>query len=329
MAVVGDNRGGRDTPVAVLEDARKRREQRPDPQLTPCGAQADEPTEDLTGYALSLADSVRSADDDHNLVVSPDDTSGQHEAAPQDAPAQPAMFEQTQPIAHEIFLELQASSQREQPPPTAASPPPILAEPSRKQRRRAPLRFVAGRREHPAIMRRRAVIVSTVIVIATAVPIIAAASGSNPRAHPPQRQNAVGVTTTPESDSSLNADRNLGTLAAANYQARENRKPQRRASSATLRRHRRAHPQGTTARVKRAGTMHPVNARPASTTATSAPASSQQSTTSPSASVASSSSSSAQQSSNTPAPSQPVASQSAGPTGYGHVVGSNCNPQCH
>lgn len=326
---MGDNRGGREAPVAVLEDARKRREQRPDPQLTSTRAQADEPTEDLTGYALSLADSVRGDDGEENLVASSDDTLGQHETAPQDAPAQPAMFEQTQPIANEIFLELQASRQREQPTPTAASPPPILAEPSRTQRHHAPSRFVGGRREHPAIMRRRAVIVSTVLAVATAVPIIAAASGSNPQARPPHRQNAVSATTTPESDSSPNADRNLRTLAAANYQARENGKPQRHASSARPRRHRRAHPQGNTARVKHAGTMHPVNAQPASTTAPSAPASSEQSTTSQSASVASSSSSSTQQSSNTPPPSQPAATQPAGPTAYGHVVGSNCNPQCH
>ena len=65
MAVVGDNRGGTDQPVAQrpdgswsFEDARKRRQERQGAQTTPAPPKAGEPEEDLSALALSLADNL-------------------------------------------------------------------------------------------------------------------------------------------------------------------------------------------------------------------------------------------------------------------------------
>ena len=65
MAVVGDNRGGRDRPVAQrpdgswsFEDARRRRDQRQAAQTAPAPPTTGEPEEDLSALALSLADNL-------------------------------------------------------------------------------------------------------------------------------------------------------------------------------------------------------------------------------------------------------------------------------
>ena len=65
MAVVGDNRGGNDRPVAQrpdgswsFEDARRRRDQREAEQTAPAPPTPGEPQEDLSALALSLADNL-------------------------------------------------------------------------------------------------------------------------------------------------------------------------------------------------------------------------------------------------------------------------------
>ena len=65
MAVVGDNRGGTDQPVAQrpdgswsFEDARKRRQQRQATRTRPSPPATGEPEEDLSALALSLADNL-------------------------------------------------------------------------------------------------------------------------------------------------------------------------------------------------------------------------------------------------------------------------------
>jgi len=65
MAVVGDNRGGRNRPVAQspdgswsFEDARRRREQRQAGGAAPAPPTSDVPDEDLSALALSLADNL-------------------------------------------------------------------------------------------------------------------------------------------------------------------------------------------------------------------------------------------------------------------------------
>jgi hypothetical protein len=65
MAVVGDNRGGTNRPVAPspdgswsFEDARRRREQRQAEETAPASPATGEPEEDLAALALSLADNL-------------------------------------------------------------------------------------------------------------------------------------------------------------------------------------------------------------------------------------------------------------------------------
>ena len=69
MAVSGDNRGGRDTPVPQrpdgswhLEDARKRRQERQAAQTTPASPATGQPEEDFSALALSLADNAMTTD---------------------------------------------------------------------------------------------------------------------------------------------------------------------------------------------------------------------------------------------------------------------------
>ena len=111
MAVVGDNRGEREEPVS-FEEARKRREERPKTPRTSHRAEADDPGEDLSGYALSLADSVRSGDNDQEAaLVSPDETVGERQTTPHDTRALPAILEQPQATAEDILRRLQADRQ--------------------------------------------------------------------------------------------------------------------------------------------------------------------------------------------------------------------------
>src|SRR6516165_3528771 len=65
MAVVGDNRGENDRPVAQspdgswsFEDARRRRDQREAEHTTPAPPSPDHPEPDLSALALSLADNL-------------------------------------------------------------------------------------------------------------------------------------------------------------------------------------------------------------------------------------------------------------------------------
>ena len=326
---MGDNRGGSETPVAVLEEARKRRELRPDPHLTPPQAQAEEPTEDLSGYALGLADSVSGSDDELEPALSPHATAAEHERPPEHAPALPESFEREQPTAEKILHQLQADRDRAQRSPTTTIPV-AHREPSDHQRHGAVSTGERGRRDLAPISRRTAAIACTIIAIATVVPIVTIATSSNRPARARRHRPLAAATTTPAADTNPSADLGLRILAAANARARAKEQEHADALRARSRSHRGAHARAHRVSERHPRTTHPAKAQPTATTTTSTPASSEHGTAQPAASTASASSGSTQQSANsTPPASQPAVSQPAGPTGFGHVVGNNCNPQCH
>jgi len=325
MAVVEDNRGGKKAPVAALDDARKRREQRTDPHLTPSQPEPGGPVEDPSEYALSLADSVRSSDDEPESPVDPHAIPIEHDSTPKATPPLPATFEPEQPTAEDILLALQADGQRVQKrrPTTIPTPDP---GPSDEHPLRAASIRSRGRRERMQISTRRAAIACTVIAAAMLVPILA--TDSNPqRPRTRRHENLVAATTTPATENP-NADLNLRTLAAGNYQARARNEDRRDRPGARSRPHSDADARGVD--MTQGRITHPVNAQRASITSASTSVSSRQTAATPAAPIASEATSSAQQPANsTPAANPPAASQPAGPTGFGHVVGNNCNPQCN
>ena len=248
-----------------------------------------------------------------------------HERTPEHAPGLPDSFERGQPGAEEILLELQADRQRAQKSPTTITPaahrePPTTSDTARSPRvprdaatersrdglRRSPARPSPSPRWCPFLRR----------------------PTRNAQPARDSTRTLCAATTTPAADANPSAD--LRILAAANARARAKDKTHADALRARSRSRRDAHPRVHRVSVRPPRTTNPVNAQPAATTTTSTPASSEQSTTQPAASTASAPSGSTQQPANsTPPASQPAASQPAGPTGFGRVVGNNCNPQCH
>ena len=89
MVVVGENQGASKAPVALLDDARKRREQHTAANEEPRHPTPEEPGEDYSGYALDLAESLLTGESGPASSATPDEILAQHQTAAASAPSSP------------------------------------------------------------------------------------------------------------------------------------------------------------------------------------------------------------------------------------------------
>ena len=115
MVVVGENQGASKAPVALLDDARKRRERYTAANEEPRHPTPEEPGEDYSGYALDLAESLLTGESGPASSATPDEILAQHETAATSAPSSPVREHPQEPEADEILLALETHHRRAQP----------------------------------------------------------------------------------------------------------------------------------------------------------------------------------------------------------------------
>lgn len=321
MAGVEDSREGRKAPVAALDDARKRRDRRPADQPLPHAPGAGDEREDCSAYALSLADSLLTSDSEPDLGARPEEPFVKHEAGAS-ALAPPAAFEpdgQEQPVADEILCALQAEHQR--------------ADRSRPHRSRSTPATV--RRDRKPRTRRRHLIARAAAALVVVVPVVVIASNTTTATSMHPDHGFLAATRYPIAALSTEATMVLGVVTATDRELTAKNTPRRAAP--------RAHRRRAKSTPARAITHHPSRARAtlAATTASTsnavmpapvttsdqiaAPTSTSSVSPRPTPAVQPAAAPATSPQSTTHAATQ---SQPAGPTGFGHVVGGNCNPQC-
>jgi hypothetical protein len=336
MVVVGENQGASKAPVALLDDARKRREQHTAASDAPRHPTREEPGEDYSGYALDLAESLLTGDSGPASSATPDEILAQHQVAATSAPSSPVGEPRQEPEADEILLALQTHHRRAQPsaPPATPLGSAELA-PHRAQRKRS---ATPKAYRPPRSLTRRGLVAGGVIVIAAAAAVLGLALSTSTTGGRPYGHRFDTATTNPIFDLTSVANKALAAVAAAD-----------RGVNASIR----AHDTGV-ARVRRRPTSrthtravrgdssdaqaaHTASGTPASVGAAAAPVVNAGQTAAPSSvsysSAGSSSAYSPRSVSSEPqnpqlAATSGTASQPAGPSGPGSTVGSNCNPKC-
>jgi hypothetical protein len=326
MAVVGDNRGGRQGPVAPgpdgswpLDDARKRREQRTAAPPTPAPPPTGQPDNDPFGYALNLADNVLTSDG----RPCTDEILAQAGEATSSALAIPAASDpdRPQPIADDILRALQQGDQRPERDANLAAP----------DRQRSSSQARPAHRPRP---RRRLLIACAATAILAAALVVRIAPGTQAPARGIVSQRLAGMTTNPVASldaAAANAilavaraaDRKLNITAEARRPARA-RQPR---PASTVPRPR-THHSGSTQTVSAAATSNTAT-RSVSTPEPTAPPPAVQAPEPTTRQIssppppASSTDAAATKSSSTS-----TNNTTPGPTELGEAVGSACNPSC-
>jgi len=241
MAVVGDNRGGTNRPVAPspdgswsFEDARRRREQRQAEQTAPAPPPSGEPEEDLAALALSLADNLTV----DGTPLSQLDSHQQRDGS--DAPWVPSGHA---PTAEEIMRALEteqraaATTSDKASPRNAHDPLPVHSPPRPSTR--------PGPRHRWLYPPRRWVIACSVLAALVVVLVVRLASGTGPNPPGnPSRPVAAGTTAPASGLIAAAMNRFLAAEHAAQRTLRLNRRPSTRAS-----RPGRHHPRPSPARI--------------------------------------------------------------------------------
>jgi len=336
MVVVGENQGSSKAPVAVLEDARRRREQHTAANDAPRHPTAVEPGEDYSEYALDLAESLLTGDGGPAPSSTPDEILAQHETAATSAPSSPVGEPQQEPEADEILLALQTHHQRARPSASHATPlGSAELAPLKAQRKRS-----ATPKAHrpPRSLTRRGLVASGVIVIAAAASVLGLALSTSTTGGRPNRHRFDAAATNSIVDVTSVANGAFTTVAAAERGVNASIKAHDTGIARIRRRPtRRTHTRAANSDSSDTQTAHTASGTPASVTNAATPAINAGRTAAPSSASYSSSGSSSAYSprsvSSEPQNPQPATtsgtpSQPAGPSGPGSTVGTNCNPKC-
>jgi hypothetical protein len=335
MVVVGENQGASKAPVALLDEARKRRERHTPANEEPRHPTPEEPGEDYSGYALDLAESLLTADSRTASRATPDEILAQHQTAAASAPGSPVREPQG-PEADEILLALQTHHRRAEPntPPTTPRGSAELAGHTAQRKRSA-----TPKAHRPArALARSGLIAGCMIVLAVATCVLGLAISTSTSGGSSDRHRFDAATTNPIVKVASVANTALTAVAAADRDI----KASIRAHESGVARVRprptsRTHARGGTSDSSDAQTAHTASGTPASLADAATPAVDAGQTAAPSSASYSSSGSSATYSPRSVstetqnpqlATTSGTPSQPAGPSGPGSTVGSNCNPKC-
>jgi len=336
MVVVGENQGASKAPVALLDDARKRRERYTAANEEPRHPTPEEPGEDYSGYALDLAESLLTGDSGPASSATPDEILAEHETtAAASASSSPAGEPQQGPEADEILLALQTHHRRAEPSAPRATPlGSAELAPRGAQRKRS----ATPKAHRPArALTRRGLVAGGVIVIAAVASMLGIAISTSTTGGRPDGHRFDAATPNPIVDVTSVANTALAAVAAADRDVNASIRA-RDAGVARVRRRptSRARTRAGTSDSSDAQTAHTASGTLASL-ADATPAVNAGQTAAPSSASYSSSGSSSAYSprSVSSEPRNPqlattsgTPSQPAGPSGPGSTVGSNCNPKC-
>jgi hypothetical protein len=336
MVVVGENQGSSKAPVALLEDARKRREQHTAANDAPGHPTAVEPGEDYSGYALDLAESLLTGESGPASSATPDEILAQHETAATTPPSSPIREHPQEPEADEILLALETHHRRAQPSDPRGTPRGSAElAPHKAQRKRS-----ATPRAHRSAraLTRRGLVTAGVIVLAAAASVLGLAFTTSTSGGRPYGHRFDAATTNPIVDATSAANTAIAAVDAAEQGVNASiRVHDARVGHVGRRPTSRTHTRGGTSNTSEAQTARTASGTPASLADAATPAINAGQTAAPSSASYSSSGSSSAYSprsvSSEPGNSQPATSsgtpsQPAGPSGPGSTVGTNCNPKC-
>ena len=335
MVVVGENQGASKAPVALLDDARKRREQHTATDEEPRHPTPEEPGEDYSGYALDLAESLLTADSRTASHATPDEILAQHQTAAASAPSSP-LREPQGPEADEILLALQTHHRRSEPntpPATPRGSAELAAHTAQRKRSATPKAHRPAR-----ALTHRGLVAGGVIVLAAAASVLGLAFTTSTSGGRSDRHRFDTARTTPTVNLTSVASTALTAVAAADRNVNASIRAHE-AGVARVRRRptKRTHPRADTNDSSDTQTAHTASGTPASLADAGTPAVNAEQTAAPSSASYSSSGSSPAYSprsvSSEPQNPQPATtsgtpSQPAGPSGPGSTVGTNCNPKC-
>lgn len=334
MVVVGENQGASKATVALLDDARKRREQHTATDEEPRHPTPEEPGEDYSGYALDLAESLLTGDSRPASHATPDEILAQHQTAAASAPSSPVREPQV-PEADEILLALQTHHRRAEPntpPATPRGSAELAAHTAQRKRSATPKAHRPAR-----ALTHRGLVAGGAIVLAATASVLGLAFTTRTSGGRSDRHRFDTATTTPTVNLTSVASTALTAVAAADRNVNASIRAHDARVAHIGRRPTRTHVRAGTSGSREAQTAHTASGTPASVADGGTPVvDTRQGAAPSSASYSSSGSSSAyspRSGSSEPRNSQVATSsgtpsQRAGPSGPGSTVGTNCNPKC-